>query len=239
MVKGLYTAYTGMLNEQHRMPPVLSAFVSGAFYDGGKLQDAPEAKRKKTSLSVPNECTDSFERFVLQNRLGFVPVQDSLDDRDAKSSRAEADHCGRMVAALFEWKRVEMPEQIGIVVPFRKQIDRIREAMRRWQVPDSFAARVLVDTVERFQGSQRDVILYSTVVGSPRAARMISDKKKFKYTADGSAWSFCTVDRKLNVAITRAKEQFFLVGDESAFAEIATYKAFIDYIRENGAVWNG
>ena len=233
----------GLLHEQHRMPPVLSSFVSKAFY-GGRLKDAPDARRKSKPLSVPGGA-DGFERFSLGTRLGFVSVQDATDDRDTKSSGAEADWCGRIVATLLEWKRIEKAEQIGIVVPFRKQIDRIRGAMREWRVPERFAASVLVDTVERFQGSQCDVVLYSTVVGSDYAARMIQDRKIFRSNDDDSGATLNLsdlggeVDRKLNVAITRAKEQFFLVGNETALAGIPAYKAFVDHIRQNGAVWNG
>ena len=225
----------GLLYEQHRMPPVLCDFVSREFYNG-KLKGDSETKKKKGDLPVADECVD-FERFVLRNRLGFVSVRDTSDGGDAKSNGAEADRCGRIVAALLEWKRVEDPSQIGIVVPFRKQIDRIREAMRHWQVPDEFAAGVLVDTVERFQGSQCDVVLYSTVIGSPHAISMISDEKEFKYTADGTAWSLCKVDRKLNVAITRAKEQFFLLGNEEALSASQSYQAFVNHIKTNGAVY--
>lgn len=229
----------GLLDEQHRMPPVLSAFVSESFYDGGKLKDSPEAKKKKPTLPVPEACSDWFDRFVLKNRLGFVPVPvgDGSADRDSKSNKAEADYCARIVATLLDWKQVETPDQIGIVVPFRKQIDRIREALRAWNVPGKTVSGILIDTVERFQGSQRDIILYSTVVGSAGAARLIQDEKRFKYSADGTSLGLCTVDRKLNVAITRAKERFFLIGDETALSGMSAYKAFVDYIREKGAVY--
>jgi len=78
---------------------------------------------------------------------------------------------------------------------------------------------LLVDTVERLQGGARDVIIISlTVHRSDQLAHMIS------MNADE------TVDRKLNVALTRARERLYVLGDTSILSQSPIYRLLIDSI---------
>jgi DNA replication ATP-dependent helicase Dna2 len=90
--------------------------------------------------------------------------------------------------------------EIAIIAPFRSQIRQIRSALQRKEVDDS---ELMVDTVERIQGQERDVVLVSLAVGDP-------DSLKFR-----AAFFFST--NRLNVALSRARCKAILVASRGAF----------------------
>ena len=75
---------------------------------------------------------------------------------------------------------------------------------------------ITVDTAERYQGGSRDIIILSTVISDPSQMLQISS-----VNADG-------VDRKLNVALTRARDQIILVGNENVLRTSELYNHLIE-----------
>src|SRR5690606_2083609 len=85
-----------------------------------------------------------------------------------------------------------------------------------------------VDTVERYQGSQRDIIIFSFAINNPFQLNGIVNLND-----DG------TVDRKLNVALTRAKEQLILIGNDSFLSNNLVYFKLIESVKSKGGyVWD-
>ena len=78
---------------------------------------------------------------------------------------------------------------------------------------------VTVDTVERFQGSERNIIIYSFALKSTTQIASIQSLN------DNG------VDRKLNVALTRAKDQLIILGTEEVLSKDNLYKSLIDFIK--------
>ena len=83
---------------------------------------------------------------------------------------------------------------------------------------------IIIDTVERFQGSQRDIILYGTTISSPQMMEILSVTTE---TQNGAP-----IDRKLNVAVTRARRQMFVFGVPEALAPSPIYTAMMQELNQ-------
>ena len=112
--------------------------------------------------------------------------------------------------------------QLGVIVPFRRQIALVRVEIAKL-LPD-VAENLVIDTVERYQGSQRDIIIYGTTITQHYELDVLSNLTE---TASGM------VDRKLNVAITRARKQLFILGNEKLLRDNVLYAKLIDYCKKS------
>ena len=100
-----------------------------------------------------------------------------------------------------------------VIVPYRGQIAAVREMLERTSIAD--LRDVTIDTVERFQGSQRDYIIYGFTIQKPYQLDFLTD---YAFEEDG-----CLIDRKLNVALTRAREHLLLVGNPDLLQQNPTF----------------
>ena len=92
---------------------------------------------------------------------------------------------------------------IGVIVTYRQQIAMIRRELAKLEIPA--LQDISIDTVERYQGSQRDVIIYSLGVENDEQLAFLTSNC---FEEDGH-----TIDRKLNVAMTRARKQLLMTGN--------------------------
>ena len=114
------------------------------------------------------------------------------------------------------------PKDIGIIAPFRSQLATIRSRLEKILPDPAMVKDIMVDTVERYQGSERPVIIFSAVVSKKSQFSALSPTDEEDRRIES--------DKKLNVALTRAKEQFFLIGDRRLLLGLPSYKALIDEI---------
>ena len=185
--RGWTDAY-GMLEVQYRMHEDIADFPNRQYY-GGQLKIGGDTQRQP--LVWPHSEHPLHHLFT--RRVAFVP---SRPDVRSKINEEEA----RLVVELIRYvhelygDKFVPAKTVGVITPFRAQIAQIRKLLK------GAYTDVTIDTVERFQGSERDVILVSFAVKSPLQLRAIQS-----INAEG-------VDRKLNVAMTRAKEHLVMVG---------------------------
>jgi hypothetical protein len=115
-------------------------------------------------------------------------------------------------------------KSIGIIVPYRNQIAMIRKELEQLRLPA--IDKISIDTVERYQGSQRDVIIYSFTIQNRFQLEFLTANT---FVEDGKP-----IDRKLNVAITRARKQLILTGNEATLRQNFLFSELIDYIEKRG-----
>lgn len=234
-----------MLHRQGRMHPSICEFVNRNYYNGG-LDAVPLPHQQEPLVFGTRPDDDRWTAFVAGTRMAFISVQadeaeyytkiESKQEQtklaqglpnvgdSSKSNKREAETVARLVHTLCQlYSRSGIPfspcKQIGIIVPFRAQIAMIRKALAERHIPDT--ADITIDTVERYQGSQRDIIIFSTTVSRPYQLSILSEP----VMTDGRE-----IDRKLNVALTRARKQFFMTGNETLLRKCTAYREFLDFL---------
>ena len=216
------TDIIAMLHRQGRMHQDIGTFASQQYY-GGQLDIIP-LPHQTGELGWKVGAEDSPLHIALATRRLLCFDICNPEESGLKSNSLEARQTAQIVASFADlcchnalapnWEK-----RLGIIVPFRSQIQQLRNALTQLNVPE--ADTITIDTVERYQGSQRDIIIFSTVVGAPWQLPILSDP----VDTEGEL-----VDRKLNVAITRARQQFILVGNLSLLDTCRPYHDLIHYI---------
>lgn len=216
---------TAMLNRQGRMHPAISEFVNQHFY-GNNLGIVP-VKHQKEELEFSYAGQNPLKKFVAENRIGFIAVSSDCYSENNKVNRNEAHAIALLVQCIYELclhkNIVFHASRIGIIVPFRGQITMIKKELLALNIPE--CENITIDTVERYQGSQRDIILFSTTISQRYQLEVISNV----VTTDG-----IKIDRKLNVALTRARKQFFIIGNEGLLRQNPIYRQLLCHIEAQG-----
>ncbi|MBN1921165.1 MAG: AAA family ATPase, partial [Anaerolineae bacterium] len=183
-------SYKTMLTDTYRMNDVLTAWPSRTFYDN-RLRPAPGIGSRRLQLAP----VDDLWQPILDPDHPAVFV-DLVSSNTTVRSYREADVIVDLVMALL---RAGMdPLEIGVIAPYRAQGREIRNRLRRGIKDRNLRRALVVDTVERMQGQEREVILFSMTTASP------------SFAADLAGFFF--QEQRLNVTITRPRTKLIIVG---------------------------
>lgn len=230
-----------MLTRQGRMHDDIALFPNQYFY-GGKLRAVP--------LPHQTEAAD-INRQLAHRRVAFVDVTPSGGSPFDKVNESEAAVIAKIVYDIYQGCVECAPENggesvscssidggerpvfdasttVGVIVPYRNQIAAVRDALAKYAVAPLLA--ITIDTVERYQGSQRDNIIYGFTVSKPYQLRFLTNNT---FEEDGQP-----IDRKLNVALTRARKHLFVVGQSVLLREVPLFASLIDFCREMDACFS-
>lgn len=185
-----------MLNITYRLNNELADWPSRTFYRS-ELKPSAEAAGRRLILSERGSRWD----FILDPQYPAVFL-DLCHRNTTVRSRTEAETVIELILALLGHGIA--PEEIGVVVPYRAQSRLIRSLLRRHVNNEEVLSRLVVDTVERMQGQEREVILVSFATASPAFALQMS--------------GFLFQPQRLNVSITRPRTKLILVGSRHMFS---------------------
>jgi very-short-patch-repair endonuclease len=194
-----------MLRDHHRSHADIIGFSNDHFY-GGRLRVATNYDRlRRPALDTPTV------RWVQVEGIVTKPGSGALNEAEAK-------------AVVLELERMLVRQgyrgSVGVVTPFRAQANRIRDLLHAHPQANVMLrnGELLVDTVHRFQGDERDVMVFSPVVSRamPQGASIFLRK----------------TGNLFNVAITRARATLVVVGDFGAAknSDIKHLSAFANYV---------
>ncbi len=209
------------LSHQGRMHQDIMAFPNVYFYEN-KLQILP------SEISIHyqqiEDCSfshqeDAFLQQLSQERLIFLPTNESAVGH-SKTNLEEALLIGKLVKAYQQIYKTNNKDfhanSIGIITPYRAQIAQIKQVLQEKEIEDDL---ITIDTVERYQGGAREIILISLCANTPyQLESMIS------LSQEG-------VDRKLNVALTRARHHLVIVGNPEVLKYNDLYAKLMDFCR--------
>ena len=209
-----------MLTRQGRMHHDIASCSNTTFY-AHRLTEVPlEHQLRQLPPAAPG--TSPLDALVSTLRTAFIAVPAPQQQYSDKVNQNEADVIASLVYHIYlQYRTTFTPEHtVGVIVPYRNQISTIRNTIaRRYDIPG--LADITIDTVERYQGSQRTCIIYGFTISHKYQLNFLTGTN-FTDT-DGHQ-----IDRKLNVAMTRAMEHLYLVGNPRVLAHNAIYRLLID-----------
>ena len=195
-----------LLRMQYRMNEEIMRFSSDWFY-GNQVESAPEVKyRSILDLDVPMEW----------KREGTGEGLESLEG-SSRINKAEAELTLLTLQQYFEriGKTRVLNERldVGVISPYRAQVQYLRSQLRKKEYFKPFRHLISVNTVDGFQGQERDIIVISLVRSN-----------------DEGQIGFLRDLRRMNVAITRARMKLIIIGDPQTMTRHPFYRKLYEYV---------
>ena len=224
------TDFIGTLHKQGRMHPDIADFANRKFYAREQLECVPLAHQLEQTLNYNEASEDETDDVLKAHRMIFIPSkpcrQLNISEKvNTEEARIITDLIRRLHRQLGN--NFDPQKSVGVIVPYRNQIAMIRKEIEKLGIPE--LEEISIDTVERYQGSQRDIILYSFTIQSRYQLDFLTANTFYE---DGQP-----IDRKLNVAITRVRKQLILTGNEQTLRHNQLFAELIDYIKEKGGYY--
>ncbi len=220
--------YTGVLCRYGRMHPEVAEFPNRMFYHDERLVPVLLSHQRENAIRyAPNSEPDALDRLLRTHRMIFIP---SLPcQRLDISDKVNTDEAAIVANLLYRLRtlfaeRFDPNKSVGVIVPYRNQIAMIRQEIEKYGMKE--LESVSIDTIERYQGSQRDVIIYSFTIQHPWQLEFL--------TANCFMEKSTVIDRKLNVAMTRARCQMIMIGNEKLLNMNPIFRQMIRFVRSKG-----
>jgi ATP-dependent RNA/DNA helicase IGHMBP2 len=210
-----------MLQVQYRMPEAIMGFSNEWFY-GGKLEAAENTKEHFFSPEEP------VLEWIDTAGSGYADQQDveSLSTFNPEEARFACNFLNETIKRIGIGQFKQENWNIGLIAPYSAQVRLLRHLIfETYEYPNlkAFSDLITIDTVDGFQGQERDLMLISLTRSNERGEI-----------------GFLSDTRRMNVALTRAKRKLILIGDSSTLAQHQFFDSLLRYFEEREAyrsVW--
>ena len=198
-----------LLQVQYRMNEDIMRFSSNWFYDG-RVQCAPEVHSRSildldTAITWIDTAGEYREEFVGES-FGRINRDEAALTLAILQSYIERIGRERIVDERID---------VGIISPYRAQVQYLRRLLKKSEYFKPLRRQISVNTVDGFQGQERDVIMISLVRSN-----------------DDGQIGFLRDLRRMNVAMTRARMKLFVLGDATTMTRHPFYNKLYHYIRK-------
>lgn len=199
-----------LLKIQYRMNDDIMKFSSDYFYDG-QVESAPQIKyRGILDYDIPMSWV---------NTAGMEFKEEFVGESFGRVNKNEAELTLSTLEEYFtkigKERILEERIDVGIISPYRAQVQYLRRLLKKREFFKPYRKLISVNTVDGFQGQERDVILISLVRAN-----------------DDGEIGFLRDLRRMNVAITRARMKLIILGDADTMCRHPFYKNLYDYVRQ-------
>jgi len=201
-----------LLNTQYRMHSDILKFSSDYFY-GGLLKTADNIKDRQ-NITIKSSFLSGLKKAIFIDTSGADFEEETLYQSGSYINPKESSVVGKIIEELFDQGTEGV--NIGVIAPYRAQANYIKDSLEDKE-------GVEVNTVDSFQGREKDCILISLT--------RCNDKKQI---------GFLKEVRRMNVAMTRAKHQLIIIGDGVTIGEHNFFTQMIQYFQEIGgyhSIW--
>lgn len=229
--EGVNNEYSYMLTRQGRMHREIAIFPNYAFYQNKLIPVPLPYQEEPTPLT--SESNDGLEALLTTRRIAFVtypePRQTGLDPCQQETSDKVNLIEARMIAAtvhriyLMDPEGFDKDRTVGIIVPYRNQISTIRNEIDSYHIEPLHD--IMIDTVERYQGSQCENIIYGFTIRKYYQLGFLTGNQ-YVDRASGEI-----IDRKLNVAMTRAMKHLIMIGNARLLRENVIFFKLMEFAR--------
>ncbi len=185
-----------MLDVTYRMNRDINRFPSRQFYQG-RLQPHPNNASWTLNLNRPPQ---KHSDLLNPNKPELLFCHHHY------SSNTRSDYEASLAVELVDELLLcgVSPDEIAIITPFRAQVRLIGNALAQLDHPEEVKEKIFVDTIERIQGQERDVVIYSLATSNPSTAKQRAE--------------FFFNPNRLNVALTRARKKRIVLANKELFS---------------------
>lgn len=200
-----------LLEEQYRMHEKIMQFPSEQFYESRLRANSAVAAHTVTTNDIPLQFIDTAG-------CGFEEKKEGTATSNPEEAAFVLKHLTQLVTNLKADYTIENFPTIGIISPYRLQLQVLKEQMEHNEILRTYRQKITINTIDSFQGQERDIIYISMT----------------RSNSDGNI-GFLTDTRRLNVAMTRARKKLVVIGDSATLSLFPFYADFITHAEKNDA----
>ena len=215
-----------LLKVQYRMNDDIMKFSSDWFYHGEVQSDASVKHRSVLDFEHPIQWIDGNEMLQQVNeelkeeeKLNIDFTEQFIGENHGRINKAEAElvlsTLNNYISKIGKERFLSERLDVGIISPYKVQTQYLRQQIRKREEFRPFRQVISVNTVDGFQGQERDIIIISLVRSN-----------------DNGQIGFLSDLRRMNVAMTRARMKLIIFGDKATLQHHAFYRKLIQYVEE-------